>query len=77
MRVSYEGFEEEASDLFAAIESRHKGKNIFFDKSICYNKKRKGAQPLVHWGYTKGTRGRKKIRKENLQSLWPSGQASL
>jgi hypothetical protein len=28
MRVSREGFEEEASDLFAAIESRHNGKNI-------------------------------------------------
>ena len=28
MRVSYKGLEEEASDLFAAIESRHKGKNV-------------------------------------------------
>jgi hypothetical protein len=28
MGVSYEGFEEEASDLFATIESRHKGKGV-------------------------------------------------
>jgi hypothetical protein len=42
--------------------------SFFFDKSIYYIKKRKGAQPLVHWEYTKGFRGRKKIRKGNLQS---------
>jgi hypothetical protein len=41
---------------------------IFFDKSEYYIKKRKGAQPLVHWEYTKGTRERGKKRKENLQS---------
>jgi hypothetical protein len=41
---------------------------FFFDKSMYYIKKRKGAQPLVHWGYTKGTRGNERTRKENLQS---------
>jgi hypothetical protein len=41
---------------------------FFFDKSIYYIKKRKGAQPVVHWEYTKGFRERKKIRKGNLQS---------
>jgi hypothetical protein len=41
---------------------------FFFDKSIYYIKKRKGAQPLVHWEYTKGFRGRKKIGRGNLQS---------
>jgi hypothetical protein len=41
---------------------------FFFDKSKYYIKKRRGAQPLVHWEYTKGTREREKKRKENLQS---------
>jgi hypothetical protein len=41
---------------------------IFFDKSKYYIKKRRGAQPLVHWEYTKGAREREKKRKENLQS---------
>jgi hypothetical protein len=41
---------------------------FFFDKSKYYIKKRRGAQPLVHWKYTKGTREREKIMKENLQS---------
>jgi phage terminase small subunit len=44
------------------------GNVFFFDKSIYYIKKRKGAQPVVHWEYTKGFRERKKIRKGNLQS---------
>jgi Na+/alanine symporter len=44
------------------------GRILFFDKSMYYIKKRKGAQPLVHWEYTKGTREKKKKRKENLQS---------
>jgi hypothetical protein len=42
--------------------------NVFFDKSMYYIKKRKGAQPLVHWEYTKGTRKRERKRRENLQS---------
>jgi hypothetical protein len=42
--------------------------SIFFDKSTYYIKKCKGAQPVVHWEYTKGFRERKKIRKGNLQS---------
>jgi hypothetical protein len=41
---------------------------FFFDKSMYYIKKRKGAQPLVHWEYTKGTRKRERKRRENLQS---------
>jgi hypothetical protein len=41
---------------------------FFFYKSIYYIKKRKGAQPLVHWKYTKGTRGKERKGKENLQS---------
>jgi hypothetical protein len=41
---------------------------FFFDKSMYYIKKRKWAQPLVHWEYTKGTRGKERTRKENLQS---------
>jgi hypothetical protein len=37
---------------------------FFFDKSKYYIKKRRGARPLVHWEYTKGTReGEKKERK--------------
>jgi hypothetical protein len=41
---------------------------FFFDKSKYYIKKRRGAQPLVHWKYTRGTRERGKKGKENLQS---------
>jgi hypothetical protein len=41
---------------------------FFFDKSKYYIKKHRGAQPLVHWEYKKGTREREKKRKENLQS---------
>jgi hypothetical protein len=34
---------------------------VFFDKSEeCIKKKRRGAQPLVHRGYTKGLRGEKR-----------------
>jgi hypothetical protein len=40
---------------------------LFFDKSNIISKAQ-GVQPLIHWGYTKGTRERKRIRKENLQS---------
>lgn len=50
MRVSYEGFEEEASDLFAAIESRHKGKGVAgrelnLSSSMNYDSKRNPTKP--------------------------------
>jgi hypothetical protein len=42
---------------------------FFFDKSKYYIKKRRGAQPLVHWEYTKGTREREKKERKSTKLI--------
>jgi hypothetical protein len=50
-------------------QKKIKNSTFFFDKSKYYIKKHKGAQPLIHWEYTKGTREREKKERKSTKLI--------